>query len=66
MFALWVYYKGLQKTPATVSAIVELAFPLTAIFVDYFLYNTVLTAPQLLAGAVLLYAAYRVACTQKV
>lgn len=61
MFALWVYYKGLQKTPASVSAIVELAFPLTAIFVDYFLYNTMLTVPQILAGAVLLFAAYKVA-----
>jgi drug/metabolite transporter (DMT)-like permease len=65
MFALWVYYKGLQKTPAAVSAIVELAFPLTAVGVDYFLYNTVLTVPQILAGVVLLYAAFKVANVQK-
>jgi drug/metabolite transporter (DMT)-like permease len=65
MLALWIYYKGLQKTPASVSAIIELAFPLTAIFVDYVLYNTLLTVPQLLAGAVLLYAAYKVANTNK-
>jgi drug/metabolite transporter (DMT)-like permease len=63
MFALWVYYKGLQKTPAPISAIVELAFPLTAVGVDYFLYNTVLTAPQIVAGAILLYTAYKVAHT---
>lgn len=61
MFALWIYYKGLQKTPAAVSAIVELAFPLTAVGMDYFLYGTILTPYQCIAGAVLLYAAYRVA-----
>jgi drug/metabolite transporter (DMT)-like permease len=61
MFALWLYYKGLQKTPANISAIIELAFPLTAVCVDYFLYCTLLAPLQLLAGAVLLYAAYRVA-----
>jgi drug/metabolite transporter (DMT)-like permease len=65
MFALWVYYKGLQQTPAHISAIVELAFPLTAVGVDYFLYNTILTVPQLLAGAVLLFAAYKVAQSSK-
>jgi len=60
MFALWVYYQGLKRTPVAVSAIVELAFPMTAIILDYFLYGTVLTVGQYAAGAVLLFAMYQV------
>ena len=61
MVALWIYYRGLAHTPARVSAIVELAFPMTAVVIDYFLYGTVLTAGQYFAAAVLLFAMYRVA-----
>ncbi len=61
MLALWIYYKGLKRTPASVATIVELAFPLTAVFIDYFVYDTVLTGCQYLAAAVLLFAAYKVA-----
>ncbi len=60
MFALWVYYRGLKQTPASVSTIVELAFPLTAVLIDYFLYGTVLAVSQYVAGAALLFAMYRV------
>lgn len=61
MAALWIYYRGLKHTKASISTIVELAFPLTAIFIDYFLYGTVLAVSQYVAAAVLLYAMYRVA-----
>jgi len=60
MVALWIYYRGLKKTPASVSAIIELAFPLTAVLIDYFLYDTVLQWGQYAAAAVLLFAMYRV------
>lgn len=60
MFALWVYYRGLKRTPASVSTIVELAFPLTAVGLDYFLYGTILEVSQYVAGIVLLFAMYRV------
>ena len=65
MFALWIYYRGLKTTPVAVSAIVELAFPLTAIIIDYFLYGTVLTLSQYAAAALLLFAMYRVSVLQK-
>ena len=61
MLALWIYYRGLKSTPASVSAIVELAFPVTAVFIDYILYDTTLTWGQYAAAAVLLFAAYKVA-----
>lgn len=66
MVALWIYYKGLKSTPASIATIVELAFPMAAIFIDYFLYGTVLSLSQYVAAAVLLFAMYRVAwLTQK-
>ena len=61
MLALWIYYKGLKTTPASVSTIVELAFPMTAVFIDFFLYDTVLTWGQYAAAAILMFAAYKVA-----
>ena len=59
--ALWIYYRGLKRTTASVSTIVELAFPVTAIFIDYFLYDTTLAVSQYVAAAVLFFAMYRVA-----
>ena len=61
MLALWIYYKGLRTTPASVSTIVELAFPLTAIAIDYFVYGTVLAPSQYLAAVALLACMYAVA-----
>ena len=61
MAALWIYYRGLKTTKASVSTIVELAFPVTAIAIDYFLYETVLTTTQYIAAAILMFAMYRVA-----
>lgn len=60
MFALWIYYRGLRTTPVRVSAIVELAFPMTAVFIDYFLYGVVLHPTQYAAALVLLFAMYKV------
>lgn len=61
MLALWIYYRGLATTPASVSTIVELAFPLTAIGIDYFFYGVTLAPSQYLAAAVLLGSMYAVA-----
>ncbi|HWO07031.1 MAG TPA: DMT family transporter [Candidatus Paceibacterota bacterium] len=60
MLSLWIYYRGLRTTPVRTSAIVELAFPMTAVFVDYFLYGVALHWSQYLAAIVLLYAMYKV------
>lgn len=61
MVALWIYYRGLKTTRASVSTIVELAFPLTAILIDYFVYDSVLSMSQYAAAIVLAFAMYRVA-----
>ena len=60
MVALWIYYRGLKHTEAKVSTILELAFPLTAVLLDIFLYKTFLQPSQYLAAALLIYAIYRV------
>lgn len=60
MAALWVYYRGLRTTPVRVAAIVELAFPATAVVIDYFLYGVALHWSQYLAAVVLLFAMYMI------
>lgn len=53
MVALWLYYKGLSGTKASVATIIELLFPVVAVFIDVFLYDTILEPLQLVAAAVL-------------
>ena len=60
MFALWLYYRGLTTTPVRTATILELAYPTTAVLVDYFLYGTVLHLSQYIAAAVLLFVMYRI------
>lgn len=61
MVALWVYYRGLKHTKASVSTIVELTFPMVAVLIDYFLYGTILTVSQYFAAFLLMFSMYRVA-----
>lgn len=63
MVAMWIYYQGLKKTPASVSTIVELVFPALAVFIDIVLYKTVLLPTQYIAAVVLLFAIYKTART---
>jgi drug/metabolite transporter (DMT)-like permease len=60
MFALWLYYRGLMTTPVRTATILELAYPTTAVLVDYFLYGTILHWSQYLAAFVLLFIMYRI------
>lgn len=61
MVALWLYYRGLKQTEAKISTILELAFPLLAVFIDMFVYKSWLQPTQYLAAGVLMFAMYRVA-----
>ncbi len=60
MVALYIYYAGLRKTQAKISTILELTFPMLAIFIDSVLYHTVLHPSQYLAAGVLLFAMWKV------
>jgi drug/metabolite transporter (DMT)-like permease len=48
-----IYYRGLRETPASAATIAELAFPLTAIGINWIAFDAVLTATQWLGVAVL-------------
>lgn len=58
MVALYLYYKGLKKTEAKITTILELVFPFLAVVIDAVVYKTVLAPSQYLAAMVLLYAMY--------
>jgi drug/metabolite transporter (DMT)-like permease len=60
MVSLLIYYRGLKTTPVAVSTILELFYPLVAVFIDVVVYKNVLAISQYVAAAVLLYAMYRV------
>lgn len=55
--ALLLYYRGLQSTPASAATLAELAFPLSAVTLNYLVFGTVLSGTQwvgvvLLAGTI--------------
>ncbi|PIR46971.1 MAG: EamA family transporter [Candidatus Vogelbacteria bacterium CG10_big_fil_rev_8_21_14_0_10_45_14] len=58
MVALLFYYYGLKRTPARVCTLYELAWPASAIFIDYFMFGNTLSATQFLGIAVLVVAVY--------
>ena len=52
--ALSIYYYGLQKLPASHTTIYELAWPLSAVFLDWSLKGEVLNSIQLIGAVILL------------
>ena len=66
MVALAIYYKGLSKTPARVSTITELVWPVSAIFIDYAFLGGSLTLTQWVGAIILLGAIYMIGTKQKV
>jgi drug/metabolite transporter (DMT)-like permease len=60
LLAMYIYYRGLKTTPVHVSAILELTWPIIAVIVDYFVYDTVFSPSQYAAMAVLIGSMYMV------
>lgn len=54
LLSLWLYYRGLRTTPASVATLAELAFPLSAIVVNRIWFGDTLTASQWLGVVVLM------------
>lgn len=46
LLALWLYYRGLRATPASIATLAELAFPLSAIVINRAAFGATLTATQ--------------------
>lgn len=60
LVALGFYYYGLKKTSARVTTLLELVWPASAIFIDYFFFKKSLSATQILGVLILLVAIYQV------
>lgn len=54
LLAMLLYYRGLRQTPASAATLAELAFPLTAIAVNYLAFGSTLAGTQWFGMAVLL------------
>jgi drug/metabolite transporter (DMT)-like permease len=54
LLALLLYYRGLRQTPAAAATLAELAFPLSAIVVNYVAFRATLTSSQWLGIVILL------------
>lgn len=65
MVALLIYYYGLKQTPARVSAICELTWPLSAVIIDYVYFHKSLTPTQMIGYLLLLTTIYRVSLMSK-
>ncbi len=58
--AMYIYYFGLKKIPASFASIAELFWPLSAIVLDYVINKNVLTFWQWLATVILLLSFYKI------
>ncbi len=54
--AIFLYYFGLQKVKAIIATIMELFFPISAVFFDYFINDHLLSPVQWLSAAVMIFA----------
>ncbi len=64
--SLFIYYRGLQDTKASIATLAELGFPMAAVLVNWISYkmgwisiNTTLAPAQILGMAILLFAVFR-------
>lgn len=58
--AIFLYYYGLKNISASVASICELAFPLTAVVLEYFVHGNILSPVQWLGATVLLISILKV------
>lgn len=66
MVALLIYYYGLRKTPARVSAICELTWPVSAVFLDYIYFKHTLSITQMIGVVIVLVCMYNISMQTKV
>jgi drug/metabolite transporter (DMT)-like permease len=58
--AIFLYYYGLKKISASVASICELAFPLTAVVLEYFVHGNILSPVQWIGTIILLLSILKV------
>jgi drug/metabolite transporter (DMT)-like permease len=57
LFALFVYYRGMQATRASVACILELAYPVSAVFINWVFLGKSLSGMQILGSLCLIVSA---------
>ncbi len=57
--ALFIYYKGLENTKASVATIAELGFPMAAVVINWIFLGASMAPVQLLGMVILVFAIYR-------
>ena len=62
--AIFLYYYGLKKISASVASICELAFPLTAVILEYFIHDNIMDLVQWMGAGVLLLSILKVSLNQ--
>jgi drug/metabolite transporter (DMT)-like permease len=58
--AIFLYYYGLKKISASVATICELAFPLSAVILEYFVHGKILSPVQWIGAIILLFSIIKV------
>jgi len=58
--AIFLYYYGLKRITASVAAICELAFPLVAVVLEYFIHDNILSPVQWVGVLILLFSILKV------
>lgn len=58
--AIFLYYYGLKNITASVAAICELAFPITAVLLEYFIRDNILNPFQWIGVTILVFSIYKV------
>ena len=53
LVGMMLYYRGLRRTPASIATFAELAFPASALVINYFVLGATVSAVQLLGFAIL-------------
>lgn len=56
IFAMLIYYRGLSRTPASVSTFIELVYPIGAVILNTAFLHTPLVPIQIIAGLILTFA----------
>ena len=54
--AIFIYYYGLKNITASTATILELAFPMTAVILDYVIHGNILSLVQWIGVAILIYS----------
>jgi len=66
MVAMVIYYYGLKRTPAWVSSICELTWPVSAVLIDFLIFHKTLSLTQWIGAVVLIISIYNVTKMSKV